>query len=166
MQHTLVASSLGATVLSACNALVDNTLSVSAPLADHVMKSGEIAVIDVKNSREMEDNKLAGDICSNQNHDSNCDPDNLKRPTNTSSKDSCHGMQELEIIGESGKLTLKRSNTQRKRTKEASKDNIHLVDIKENWVMCDTCEKWRLLPFVVEPSSLPNKWFCQMLDWL
>jgi hypothetical protein len=61
----LVASSLGATVLSACNALVDNTLSVSAPLADHVMKSGEIAVIDVKNSREMEDNKLAGDICSN-----------------------------------------------------------------------------------------------------
>jgi hypothetical protein len=75
-------------------------------------------------------------------------------------------MQELEIIGESGKLTLKRSDTQRKGTKEASKDNIHLVDIKENWVMCDTCEKWRLLPFGVEPSSLPKKWFCQMLDWL
>jgi hypothetical protein len=71
----LVASSSRATVLSACNALVDNILSVSAPLADHVVKSGEMVVIDVKNSREMEDNKLEeGDICFNQDHDSNCDP--------------------------------------------------------------------------------------------
>jgi hypothetical protein len=31
--------------------------------------------------------------------------------------------------------------------------------------MWDTYEKWRLLPFGVEPSSLPKKWFCQMLDW-
>lgn len=40
------------------------------------------------------------------------------------------------------------------------------VMINENWVCCDLCEKWRLLPFGVEPSSLPKKWLCRMLSWL
>jgi hypothetical protein len=41
------------------------------------------------------------------------------------------------------------------------------VVIKENWVMCDACEKWRLLPYGVDSSKpLPKKWFCWMLDWL
>ena len=39
--------------------------------------------------------------------------------------------------------------------------------IKENWVMCDACEKWRLLPYGMDSSKpLPKKWFCWMLDWL
>eukprot|EP01018_Ginkgo_biloba_P006915 Gb_31926 [translate_table: standard] len=36
----------------------------------------------------------------------------------------------------------------------------------ENWVACDACEKWRLLPFGVETSFLPKKWLCRMLHWL
>eukprot|EP01018_Ginkgo_biloba_P018331 Gb_16688 [translate_table: standard] len=40
------------------------------------------------------------------------------------------------------------------------------VFINENWVLCDACEKWRLLPCGVEPSSLPKKWLCRMLYWL
>ncbi|XP_071715833.1 cysteine-tryptophan domain-containing zinc finger protein 7-like isoform X2 [Rutidosis leptorrhynchoides] len=38
--------------------------------------------------------------------------------------------------------------------------------VKEDWVGCDKCEKWRLLPPGVNPSSLPEKWLCSMLDWL
>lgn len=37
-------------------------------------------------------------------------PNNLKRPTETSSKDVCHGWLEKEIIRESGKSTLKTSD--------------------------------------------------------
>ena len=41
------------------------------------------------------------------------------------------------------------------------------IVIKENWVMCDACEKWRLLPYGMDSSKpLPKKWFCWMLDWL
>ncbi|KAJ4956717.1 hypothetical protein NE237_013500 [Protea cynaroides] len=40
------------------------------------------------------------------------------------------------------------------------------VVIKENWVGCDKCQKWRLLPFGMEPTDLPEKWLCSMLDWL
>lgn len=38
--------------------------------------------------------------------------------------------------------------------------------VKEDWVCCDKCEKWRLLPPGVNPGSLPEKWLCSMLDWL
>eukprot|EP01018_Ginkgo_biloba_P033485 Gb_29110 [translate_table: standard] len=40
------------------------------------------------------------------------------------------------------------------------------VVINDNWVCCDVCEKWRLLPCGMEPSALPKKWLCRMLDWL
>ncbi|KAJ4968928.1 hypothetical protein NE237_015629 [Protea cynaroides] len=40
------------------------------------------------------------------------------------------------------------------------------VVIKENWVGCDKCQKWRLLPLGMEPTDLPEKWLCSMLDWL
>ncbi|XP_043708748.1 cysteine-tryptophan domain-containing zinc finger protein 7-like isoform X2 [Telopea speciosissima] len=40
------------------------------------------------------------------------------------------------------------------------------VVIKENWVGCDKCQKWRLLPFGMEPTVLPEKWLCSMLNWL
>ncbi|KAJ0651110.1 putative transcription factor & chromatin remodeling CW-Zn family [Helianthus annuus] len=38
--------------------------------------------------------------------------------------------------------------------------------VNEDWVCCDKCEKWRLLPPGQNPSSLPEKWICDMLDWL
>ncbi|KAF5937280.1 hypothetical protein HYC85_024786 [Camellia sinensis] len=37
---------------------------------------------------------------------------------------------------------------------------------KEDWVCCDKCQKWRLLPRGTNPDSLPEKWLCSMLDWL
>ncbi|XP_043719711.1 cysteine-tryptophan domain-containing zinc finger protein 7-like isoform X2 [Telopea speciosissima] len=47
-------------------------------------------------------------------------------------------------------------------------DAVHppSVVIKENWVACDKCQKWRLLPFGMEPTVLPEKWLCSMLNWL
>ncbi|CAL5061103.1 unnamed protein product [Urochloa decumbens] len=40
------------------------------------------------------------------------------------------------------------------------------VVIEEHWVACDICQKWRLLPYEMNPSSLPKKWKCSMLHWL
>ncbi|CAI0467363.1 unnamed protein product [Linum tenue] len=40
------------------------------------------------------------------------------------------------------------------------------VIVKEDWVACDECETWRLLPFGRKPEDLPDKWTCSMLDWL
>ncbi|KAK6937422.1 Zinc finger, CW-type [Dillenia turbinata] len=40
------------------------------------------------------------------------------------------------------------------------------VVIEENWVCCDKCQKWRLLPIGTNPESLPEKWLCSMLTWL
>ncbi|GMI80093.1 hypothetical protein HRI_001678600 [Hibiscus trionum] len=40
------------------------------------------------------------------------------------------------------------------------------VVIEENWVQCDRCHKWRLLPFDTRPEQLPEKWLCSMLNWL
>nr|AMP82926.1 type I inositol 1,4,5-trisphosphate 5-phosphatase 12 [Catalpa bungei] len=38
--------------------------------------------------------------------------------------------------------------------------------VNEDWVECDKCKKWRLLPFGANPKSLPDKWICRMLTWL
>ncbi|XP_023515189.1 uncharacterized protein LOC111779299 [Cucurbita pepo subsp. pepo] len=35
----------------------------------------------------------------------------------------------------------------------------------DEWVCCDSCQKWRLLPFGKKPK-LPEKWLCSMLNWL
>ncbi|KAL8143075.1 hypothetical protein V2J09_016107 [Rumex salicifolius] len=35
-----------------------------------------------------------------------------------------------------------------------------------NWVQCDKCLKWRLLPFGTQVDSLPDNWLCSMLNWL
>ncbi|XP_062211259.1 cysteine-tryptophan domain-containing zinc finger protein 3-like [Phragmites australis] len=40
------------------------------------------------------------------------------------------------------------------------------VVIKDHWVCCDICQKWRLLPYGTNPSMLPKKWKCSMLYWL
>ncbi|XP_027338643.1 uncharacterized protein LOC113852537 [Abrus precatorius] len=38
--------------------------------------------------------------------------------------------------------------------------------IAEDWVCCDSCQKWRLLPTGMKPEHLPEKWLCSMLNWL
>ncbi|XP_022760529.1 uncharacterized protein LOC111306833 [Durio zibethinus] len=40
------------------------------------------------------------------------------------------------------------------------------IVIQEDWVQCDRCHKWRLLPFDTRPEQLPEKWLCSMLNWL
>lgn len=47
---------------------------------------------------------------------------------------------------------------------EAPTGTIPLV--QEDWVLCDKCKKWRLLPLGTNPKSLPHKWLCRMLTWL
>ncbi|KAI9122861.1 hypothetical protein K1719_005750 [Acacia pycnantha] len=32
--------------------------------------------------------------------------------------------------------------------------------IEEDWVCCDRCQKWRLLPVGIKPDQLPEKWLC------
>ncbi|KAG9348790.1 hypothetical protein JZ751_029107 [Albula glossodonta] len=32
----------------------------------------------------------------------------------------------------------------------------------QNWVQCDTCQKWRKLPDGIDAKKLPKEWFCQM----
>lgn len=38
--------------------------------------------------------------------------------------------------------------------------------IQESWVGCDICQKWRLLPYGIDPGHLPAKWQCSLLNWL
>ncbi|XP_022728318.1 uncharacterized protein LOC111283908 isoform X4 [Durio zibethinus] len=40
------------------------------------------------------------------------------------------------------------------------------VLVTDNWVHCDKCKKWRLLPVSINPADLPKKWSCSMLNWL
>ncbi|XP_027924835.1 LOW QUALITY PROTEIN: uncharacterized protein LOC114182216 [Vigna unguiculata] len=40
------------------------------------------------------------------------------------------------------------------------------VEMEDNWVQCDRCHKWRLLPVGTNPDNLPEKWLCSMLNWL
>ncbi|KAK1390481.1 CW-type domain-containing protein [Heracleum sosnowskyi] len=36
----------------------------------------------------------------------------------------------------------------------------------DEWVQCDSCDTWRLLPYGVKSEQLPENWLCSMLDWL
>ena len=36
-----------------------------------------------------------------------------------------------------------------------------VMDI-DNWVQCDLCKRWRMLPPQVDVENLPDKWFCSM----
>jgi hypothetical protein len=38
--------------------------------------------------------------------------------------------------------------------------------ITEDWVMCDKCDEWRLLPPGLGADVLPKTWSCKMMDWL
>ncbi|KAA8536866.1 hypothetical protein F0562_029344 [Nyssa sinensis] len=58
-----------------------------------------------------------------------------------------------------------------KSTKNGPNSNVFSAEvvpvvIQENWVCCDKCHKWRLLPYDTNPAHLPKKWVCSMLNWL
>jgi len=62
---------------------------------------------------------------------------------------------------ESGKKKKKR-----RREKEAEEHGEEETeDVEQNeteWVQCDACKKWRVLPDNVKASSLPDLWYCRM----
>ncbi|TXG71763.1 hypothetical protein EZV62_000342 [Acer yangbiense] len=37
---------------------------------------------------------------------------------------------------------------------------------QDNWVCCDSCQTWRLLPFGMTDDDLPDSWSCSMQNWL
>jgi hypothetical protein len=37
--------------------------------------------------------------------------------------------------------------------------------IAQEWVMCESCKKWRKLPLSIAASSLPETWVCSMNTW-
>ncbi|KAL9817644.1 putative transcription factor & chromatin remodeling CW-Zn family [Arabidopsis thaliana] len=39
------------------------------------------------------------------------------------------------------------------------------VDL-DYWAQCESCEKWRLLPYDLNTEKLPDKWLCSMQTWL
>lgn len=54
---------------------------------------------------------------------------------------------------------------------EATKSSVSVpaaepVVINERWACCDKCDKWRLLPYGMNPDILPKKWRCSMQSWL
>jgi len=61
---------------------------------------------------------------------------------------------EERVIGETrGKKRRKDKEDVRRGKKSDSKEDV------EDWVQCDICSKWRLIPSV---KDLPEKWYCQL----
>ncbi|PSS18209.1 MORC family CW-type zinc finger protein [Actinidia chinensis var. chinensis] len=51
-------------------------------------------------------------------------------------------------------------------TSETELTSVAPIVIEEDWVCCDRCQKWRLLPYGTKPDQLPEKWLCSILNWL
>ena len=56
--------------------------------------------------------------------------------------------------------TPRRSKAKSKAVDDKSQEEEEEND--ENWVQCDRCHKWRMLPESVDMDSLPERWFCEM----
>lgn len=54
--------------------------------------------------------------------------------------------------------------------KDAVQMGSHVTEnaraLTDEWVFCESCEKWRLLPYEINPDGLPEKWLCSMQHWL
>lgn len=44
-------------------------------------------------------------------------------------------------------------------------DNILPPEAPTEWVICDSCNKWRRVPWHVDIASLPDKWICSLNTW-
>lgn len=63
-----------------------------------------------------------------------------------------------------GLESSKKKKKKRPRTEDADADIENAEDQWKGseWVQCDACSKWRILPSDVKVSSLPNLWYCHM----
>jgi len=53
----------------------------------------------------------------------------------------------------------------KRRRKDGNSDEDESDDEERQWVQCDKCQKWRILPSRMEASSLPDFWECSMNTW-
>jgi len=72
-------------------------------------------------------------------------PDDAKIKSNEDSKD--------KYISITGK--------KRKKREKAEGESDSMVD-DNNWVQCDQCKKWRIIPSHISISSLPERWYCSL----
>lgn len=59
----------------------------------------------------------------------------------------------------------KKSKKKRHREKEAEEQGEEIEEVEASeleWVQCDKCGKWRVLPDNIKAASLPDSWFCEM----
>jgi hypothetical protein len=85
-------------------------------------------------------------------------PGTLRRETSSSVKHDKHAASEEQKMHIPPPATVSTTN--------AAPILPAPVVIEEHWVCCDICQRWRLLPYEMNPSSLPKKWKCSMLHWL
>ena len=69
--------------------------------------------------------------------------------------------EEPPMIGSPREKNLGKSSVKKK----ASLTVPHFAVPERQWAMCDTCQKWRQLPYFVAAESLPEKWFCRLNRW-
>ena len=70
-----------------------------------------------------------------------------------------------EIISKPKKRKLMVDKLETKLPGKKRKDSEHGVDGTDGenqWVQCDLCAKWRVLPSTVDVDKLPNQWYCEM----
>ena len=57
----------------------------------------------------------------------------------------------------------KKKKKRRREMEEEQEQEAEEVDPGElEWVQCDKCKKWRVLPDNITAASLPDQWYCQM----
>eukprot|EP00547_Thalassionema_nitzschioides_P000018 CAMPEP_0194207136 /NCGR_PEP_ID=MMETSP0156-20130528/5976_1 /TAXON_ID=33649 /ORGANISM="Thalassionema nitzschioides, Strain L26-B" /LENGTH=1361 /DNA_ID=CAMNT_0038933839 /DNA_START=99 /DNA_END=4184 /DNA_ORIENTATION=- len=60
------------------------------------------------------------------------------------------------------KVEIKITASLNKKKRNASEAELDVTDEDNQWVQCDKCSKWRVLPSAVDVEKLPNQWYCEM----
>ncbi|GMJ01084.1 hypothetical protein HRI_003777600 [Hibiscus trionum] len=124
---------------------------------------------DVGESFQEENPTSSKEICSN---DRLKEADYTEKSTpsiNTAHSDRLSGKKIEDLLATESypRATVDgSSNTTNVNVARTSHTTAAPLLIKENWVCCDKCQKWRLLPININPSDLPEKWLCSMLNWM
>jgi len=88
----------------------------------------------------------------------------LNRPPKRNASKNCPGTMENDLSPEAKtedeerKVDLDKEKKQRKSSKKSSK-------VVEQWVQCERCQKWRVVPPSHGAESLPDHWYCEMNIW-
>lgn len=58
--------------------------------------------------------------------------------------------------------TLESTKKKKKRRRKEGSDGEESDEDDRQWVQCDKCKKWRILPSGILPESLPDLWYCNL----